>query len=74
MSLPLGGKFDLGRTWDQSDKHRQHRAGREVDLRTNSRSAAQLDFIWDTWEQMGGTVGDETGTTAPHYHLKYHGQ
>ena len=69
MSLITGGRFDVGATW--TGAHSEHRFGKNVDLRTRDRTASQLRFIKAEWEALGGTVHDETGTSAPHYHLRY---
>ena len=69
MSLVTGGRFDVGAGW--AGAHSEHRFGKNVDLRTRDRTAAQLRFIKAEWEALGGSVHDETGTSAPHYHLRF---
>ncbi|MBI1723033.1 MAG: hypothetical protein HYR48_03905 [Gemmatimonadetes bacterium] len=70
ISLELGGVFDLRRSW--VPPHAEHRVGRSADVRTRTRTAAELEFITRQWEiAFGGTVHDETTTDAPHYHLRY---
>ncbi len=72
-SLELGGLYDVdlgaggGGYWTYP--HRGHRLGQNTDVRTNGLVQEELDFVWDTWEKYGGTVGDETNTSQPHYHL-----
>ena len=79
MSLPLGGRFDVLSNW--ACCHDEHRAGRDLDLRTHNAgglSARERQYVWAQWERMGGTVHDETvlrsgapNTQNPHYHLRY---
>jgi len=81
MSLPLGGRFDLLKNW--ACCHREHGAGRDLDLRTHNAgglSPRERQYVWQLWERMGGTVHDETvlrsgapNTLNPHYHLRYRG-
>ncbi len=81
MSLPFGGVFDIDANWTRD--HDEHRAGRDVDIRTNgagSLTPEERTFIWYLWERLGGTVHDETknkdgtpNTRNPHYHLRYRG-
>ena len=68
MSLPLGGLFDLGADWQPP--HVEHRVGLSADLRTSGRTPAELRFIQDVLEELGGGVHDETRAPAPHYHLR----
>ena len=69
MGLQLGGVFDLNQDW--KPPHDEHRVGRNCDLRTLGRTAAQLRKIWDVWVKLGGTIHDETDTNEPHYHLRF---
>jgi hypothetical protein len=63
MSLPQGGRFDLKQDWDQP--HKTHRAGRDLDVRTNGNqdigglTSRQRNWVWDRWERLGGTIFDE---------------
>ena len=69
MSLPLGGLFDINGNWHTP--HDEHRIGANADLRTRDSTPAKLRFIQDAWEELGGSVHDETRTDAPHYHLRF---
>jgi len=74
MSLSYGGLFDADSNW--ATPHGEHRVGRDADLRTNGVGGldkGQRDYVWLTWERLGGKVYDETTTSNPHYHLKYRG-
>lgn len=69
MSLEFGGVFDLQQQWDRP--HAEHRLGTNCDMRTSGRTETELRFARGKWEELGGTVHDETDTSSPHYHLRY---
>lgn len=70
MSLELGGVFDLNGNW--ATPHAEHRVGQSVDFHTQGLPTRRLDFVRTVWEdEIGGTVYDETGTSGPHYHLRF---
>ena len=86
LSLPLGGRYDFTNNWGYP--HDEHRAGRDLDLKTDpdgredlgGMTEAQRTWVWEFWEFLGGTVGDERYKTdkitlraQPHYHLRYRG-
>lgn len=67
-SLPLGGVYDLNLDWDQP--HETHSEGLATDFQTNGVNSNRRKFVFDMWEgELKGIVGDETGTSQPHYHL-----
>ncbi len=69
MSLVTGGIFDLNENY--LPPHADHRVGTNVDVGTWTFTSAQLKFIQDEWEVLGGDVHDETRTNAPHYHFRF---
>lgn len=72
-SLPLGGRFDLNTDWRQP--HTEHEVGRDIDFRTKDTwDQPHQDAIRFLWEDLGGSVHDETGSNVPHFHLRYRGQ
>jgi hypothetical protein len=73
ISLPLGGKFDLGSqqnppAYQVNGSHSEHRVGMSADVRTVNLTAAQQRFIQSQWEHMGGFVLQEGDPV--HYHLR----
>jgi hypothetical protein len=70
MSLELGGKFDLNSSYNVTGGHAEHRVGENADIRTIFSSEAQLRYLQLVWENLGGSVFDETDTSQPHYHLR----
>lgn len=73
MALPLGGKFDLDTAWNQAGHpHAEHRAGRDIDVRTTVLSRSQADWIRLRWSRLGGGP-DIRHTSPPHLHLRYRG-
>ncbi len=73
MSLIKGGKFEIAHNWTLVNQaHAEHRLGLNCDLRSfnvpqNRRAALTTIF------QLRGSPNylDETGTTAPHWHLRF---
>jgi hypothetical protein len=76
-SLPLGGKFDLADRWSNNGSHIEHRVGKNVDVRC---CANPGNIPRDRWVRLnvifrehGSTATqDETGTNAPHWHLRFY--
>ena len=76
-SLPFGGKFDLSDCWSNGGSHGEHRVGKNVDVRC---CANPGDIPQDRWVRLnqifrdqGSTdTYDETGTNAPHRHLRFY--
>lgn len=74
MSLSYGGKFDLKKTWSSAGAHAEHREGINCDVRSNNvprRRWAKLNNIF--FERGSTRTNDETGTSAPHWHLRFEG-
>jgi hypothetical protein len=73
MSLPLGGKFDLGNRWENTSlRHAEHREGINCDVRSNNIPNTRWNRLKETFEARGSTrTLDETGTNAPHWHTRF---
>lgn len=73
MSLELGGKFDLGNRWENTNKqHAEHREGINCDVRSNNIPVTRWIRLKAIFEEWGSTnTKDETGTNAPHWHTRF---
>jgi len=73
QSLPRGGKFDLDAGWSEANRqHAEHRVGINCDVRSNNVDGTRWTKLNDIFRARGSTrTNDETGTNAPHWHLRF---
>lgn len=72
MSLPAGGKFDLARNWLNSGAHAEHREGINCDVRSSNIPTDRWTALNQIFRNRGSIrTNDETGTGAPHWHLRF---
>ncbi|MFL6208762.1 MAG: hypothetical protein ACJ74W_07915 [Pyrinomonadaceae bacterium] len=73
MSLIYGGKFDIDGNWSQdNERHAEHRLGINCDVRSNNIPLNRWGALTDIFRQKGSpNYLDETGTNAPHWHLRF---
>lgn len=74
MSLSYGGKFDLGKSWSSAGAHAEHREGINCDVRSNNIPTKRWARLNEIFRNRGSNrTNDETGTNAPHWHLRFEG-
>lgn len=73
MSLAFGGKFDLFNRWESTNsQHGEHREGINCDTRSNNIPTPRWARLNQIFRDNGSTrTHDETGTQAPHWHLRF---
>jgi hypothetical protein len=72
QSLEFGGKFELANRWAAAGSHAEHREGINCDVRSNNVPNARRARLNDIFRERGSTrTNDETGTSAPHWHLRF---
>ncbi len=72
MSLPYGGKFDLKKKWSSVGAHDEHRKGINCDTRSSNIPQARWVELNRIFAERGSTrTNNETGTDAPHWHLRF---
>lgn len=72
MSLPQGGKFDLAHKWLNSGSHAEHREGINCDVRSSNIPTSRWTRLNQIFFERGSIrTNDETGTEAPHWHLRF---
>lgn len=77
MSLVGGGKFDLkkkSRTapdWTETSAHAEHRDGTICDVRSNNIDTNHWTDLKAIFNARGFGIHDETGTDAPHWHIRH---
>ena len=73
QSLPYGGKFDVPGAWNTTNtNHGEHRIGINCDTRSNNVPTSRWQTLTDIFSTNGSpNYLDETGTDAPHWHLRF---
>lgn len=76
ISVRNGGKFDIDRyvDWKTNGSHAEHRVGRNCDTRSKNIHETHRARLKEIFRDRGSPQYiDETGTTSPHWHLRFLG-
>ncbi len=72
ISLPYGGKFDINKKWTSVGAHAEHRKGINCDTRSSNIPENRWVELNRIFRERGSTrTNNETGTDAPHWHLRF---
>lgn len=75
ISLRNGGKFEIAGNWSiVNNEHAEHRVGRNCDTRSKNIPTSRWTRLKQIFEERGSPqYNDETGRSAPHWHLRFLG-